>query len=45
MPSSEEGILYKYDEAKNVYYHPLHDKGYIGEFAKGFLDTTQILTM
>ena len=32
----EEGILYKYDEAKNVYYHPLHDKGYIGEFAKGF---------
>ena len=30
---------------KNVYYHPLHDKGYIGEFAKGFLDTTQILTM
>ena len=32
----ENGILYKYDEAKDLYYHPLYDKGYIGEFAKGF---------
>ena len=32
----ENGILYKYDEAKDLYYHPFYDKGYIGEFAKGF---------
>ena len=32
----ENAILYKFDETKGVYYHPLHDKGYVGEFAKGF---------
>ena len=42
----ENGILYKYDEAKDLYYHhPFYDKGYIGEFAKGFLDTIQTQTM
>tara|TARA_B100001939_G_scaffold346758_1_gene366303 strand:+ start:1130 stop:1999 length:870 start_codon:yes stop_codon:yes gene_type:complete len=32
----DNDFLYKYDESKELYYHPLHDKGYIGEFAKGF---------
>jgi|TARA_A100001011_G_scaffold400811_1_gene519222 high-affinity iron transporter len=29
-------ILYKFDESKGVHYHPFYDKGYIGEFLKGF---------
>ena len=32
----EGGILYRYDESKDLYYHPMYDKGYIGEFLKGF---------
>ncbi len=36
QPTSEGGFLYKYDPSKKVYYHPMYDKGYIGEFLKGF---------
>ena len=32
----EGGFLYKYDPSKDLYYHPMYDKGYIGEFLKGF---------
>ena len=32
----EGGFLYKYDSSKDVYYHPMYDKGYIGEFLIGF---------
>lgn len=39
QPTSEKpdnDILYRYDRSKDLYYHPLHDSGYAGEFAKGF---------
>ena len=32
----DNDILYRYDNTKDLYYHPLHDSGYAGEFAKGF---------
>ena len=32
----EGGFLYRYDSSKDLYYHPMYDKGYIGEFLKGF---------
>lgn len=32
----ENDFLVRYDKTKDLYYHPLHDSGYVGEFAKGF---------